>query len=237
MFRSPRPLLAATIVACLFTPLACAHTVWLEQDGKQNDYIVRFGGHAGVLEEFPPQKLKQIAAIDAEGQQINVAREDQQAGVRLSAAQTPSLITLFYDNGYWSTLSSGRSENLPMDQVADAVSAVWAVKYHKYIQRWDAQAIQPQGQAFELVPLDEKAPAAGQPVSFQVLIDGEPAEGIELAFGEAGKEAISDANGHATLTTRSGVNRIWAGQRLEVTDNSQYTQLSTEYSLVFHAED
>lgn len=237
MSRSPRRLLAATILVCLVSPLASAHTVWLEQDGSQNDYTVRFGGHAGVLEEFPPQKLKQIAAKDADGLEVSVAREDMQAGVRLSAAQTPSLITLFYDNGYWSTLSNGRSENLPMDQVADAVSAVSAVKYHKYIQRWDAQATKPQGQAFELLPLDAKAPAAGQPVSFQVLIDGKPAEGIELAFGEAGKDAVSDANGHATLTTRSGVNRIWAGQRLEVADNPHYTQLSTEYSLVFYAGD
>ncbi|WVM91224.1 hypothetical protein ULG90_13630 [Halopseudomonas pachastrellae] len=39
------------------------------------------------------------------------------------------------------------------------------------------------------------------------------------------------------LNARAGVNRIWSGQRLEVANNPAYTQLSTEYSLVFHAQD
>lgn len=231
-----RSLLAATALT-LLSPLVSAHTVWLESTDSANGYAVRFGGHAGVLEDFPPAKLEQVSAIDAAGEPVAVAREDLAAGVRLQTAEPASVLTLYFNNGIWSRLPDGRSENLPMDQVEGAESAVNAVKYHKYIARWDAQATQPQGQAFELLPLDAEAPAAGQPVRLKVLIDGQPAQGIALAFGEEGDDAVSDAEGVAVLIARSGVNRIWSGQRLAVADNPAYTQLSTEYSLVFHAQD
>ena len=160
MFFPLRRLLAATSLA-LLSPLASAHTVWLEATDSATDYAVRFGGHAGVLEDFPPAKLTELRAIDGAGEPINIARQDLAAGVRLQTAEPASLLTLTFDNGIWSRLPSGRSENLPMNQVAGAESAVNAIKYHKYIARWDAQATQPQGQPFELVPLNQQAPAAG----------------------------------------------------------------------------
>ncbi|UJJ30301.1 DUF4198 domain-containing protein [Halopseudomonas maritima] len=236
MFYPLRRLLAATSLA-LLSPVVSAHTVWLEATDSATDYAVRFGGHAGVLEEYPPAKLTEVRAVGGAGEPIDVARQDLAVGVQLQSAEPASLLTLTFDNGIWSRLPNGRSENLPMDQVEGAESAVNAIKYHKYIARWDAQATQPQGQAFELVPLDVEAPAAGQPLRLKILINGQPTQGIALAFGEEGDDAVSDAAGVAVLTARRGVNRIWSGQRLEVADNPAYTQLSTEYSLVFHAQD
>ena len=60
MFAKPRQLILASIVAsCAST--ASAHTVWLEGIGNgMTDYQVLFGGHAGKLEDYQPEKLKQI---------------------------------------------------------------------------------------------------------------------------------------------------------------------------------
>lgn len=234
---TPWLLLAATALALLTGRTAIAHTAWLEADPQGSGYIVRFGGHAGVLENYPAEKLREVTALDSRGQPLAITRDDRDSGVRLAPQGEPALMTLFFDNGYWSRLPNGRSENLPMDQLPGAVSAVRAVKYHKYIAHWDELASQAQGQPFELVPVSGGAPAAGETLTLQVLIDGQPAAGIALAFDGAGEDAVSDARGYATLTARPGVNRIWAGQRLPVADNPQFTELSIEYSLVFHALD
>ena len=83
----------------------------------------------------------------------------------------------------------------------------------------------------------------GELLGFQVLLTHEqlPDDWADIAtfarIGEEGDDAVSDAEGVAVLNARAGVNRIWSGQRLEVANNPAYTQLSTEYSLVFHAQD
>jgi len=234
---TPLVLAFATLLALLGSRAALAHSVWLEANPQGPGHVVRFGGHAGVLEDYPAEKLQQVHAYDRQGAELGVVRHDRADGVRLVPEGDAALMTLFFDNGYWSRLDSGRSENRPMDQVPGAVSGVRAVKHHKSILHWNAQASRPLGQAFELVPLADRKPRAGQPLELQVLIDGRPAAGIALAFDEEGELARSDANGRASLVVRPGSNRIWAGQRLAVSDDPRLTELSTEYSLVFHADE
>ena len=92
MFYPLRRLFAATSLA-LLSPLVSAHTVWLEVTDSATDYAVRFGGHAGVLEDFPPAKLTEVRAIDEAGEPINITRQDLAAGVRLQTARPASLLT------------------------------------------------------------------------------------------------------------------------------------------------
>lgn len=237
MFR-PSPLSLATVglLALLGSRAAFGHSVWLEADPSDASHIVRFGGHAGVLEGYPAQKLQQAQAYDSEGHHLLLRREDRLEGVRLTPQGEAALITLQFDNGYWSKRTNGRSENLPMDQLPDAVSGVWALKYHKSILHWNARASQPVGQDFELVPQTAQVPRAGQELRLQVLIDGRPAVGIALAFDEEGQLALSDEQGFAHLKVRPGSNKIWAGQRLAVEDDPRFSELSREYTLVFHAD-
>ena len=70
----------------------------------------------------------------------------------------------------------------------------------------------------------------------KVLIDGVPVEGIEIGTGENTSETKTDENGVATYVPVEGYNKIWAGQRLEVSDNPDFTEKSTEYLLTFDAE-
>lgn len=225
----------ATLMLLSTASAVSAHTAWLEPEGDH--YLLRFGGHAGVLEDYPAEKLREVAAVDAQGQAVSLHRDDSDSGVRLTPEAAPALITLFFDNGYWARAPGSRSENRPMNEVPGATSAVHAVKYHKYIAQWSDIVTTAQGQPFELVPIAGEAPAAGEPVTFRVLVDGRHAAGIALAFEEAGREAVSDEQGLVSLTTRAGVNRIWAGLTREVPVNPAYTTLSIEYSLVFYAHD
>lgn len=234
MRRSPLPWLFAA--AALIGGPAAAHTVWLSPAaGEAGSWRVLFGGHAGKLESYQPDKLKAVKALDAAGRPLKVSRSAGTDGVRLSIAGQPSLILADYDNGVHTRRSDGPSVAKPMNEVPTAISATWAVKHHKTIAAWTPIVTKPAGQPFEVVPLSAAQPRAGQPMKVRVLIDGKPAAGIKVSRDEDGEGPVTDAQGVATFTPAKGFNKLWSGKRRPVKGEPRYTQVSIEYSLGFDA--
>lgn len=213
-----------------------AHTAWLEpEEGQENVYRLLFGGHAGELEAYNAEKLITVDAFDSTGGTISVEREETASGVLIKTPEQPALFALHFDNGIHARDAQGRSFNVPMSEVPGSTRATYAPKYHKFIIDWNAESIKPQNQMFEVIPLDTEQPRAGQPMRVKVVINGEPAEGVNLGHGEEGNEGTTDASGIATFTPRPGLNHMWAGKRFPITDNKDYTELSYEYLLEFYA--
>lgn len=222
----------ALLVACT---TASAHTVWLRQDMAQpSQFRVEFGGHAGAIDPYPADKVKDVSAVDADGKPLAVAKSGSDNAVRLSVDGTPVMVLVHFDNGIHTKTGSGPSVPKPMDEVPGAISAVNAVKYHKTIVAWGSPTVtKPVGQAFEVIPVSAAAPIAGQPMQVQVRIDGKPAAGIKLGRGEDTNDAVTDANGIASYTPTAGFNKIWAGKRTPAPGNPKYSELSIEYALGF----
>jgi len=197
-----------------------------------------FGGHAGKLVTYDPQKLREVAATDKQGKTLDVKREITADGVRLSVTGSPAMIAMHFDNGIHSRPASGPSVEKPMNEVPGATRATYAVKYHKTILDWVPLITKPIGQPFEVVALDAVAPTAGKPLRVRVLQDGKPLAGVKLGRGEEGTAAdpVTDADGVAAFIPVSGFNRLWAGKRIPVAGNPKYTELSYEYSFGFNAK-
>lgn len=232
-----RFMLMASGLALLWAPSAFSHTAWLVpvENGQADtaQYQVYFGGHEGKLEGYPAEKVKTIKAIDADGTSLKVWRTFENDDMQVRVDGSPALLLMHFDNGIYTRTVEGESVNIPMSQVEEALSAVKAVKYHKNIVKWTDMVTSAQGQPFEVVPMSATAPKAGDPMQVKVLIDGKPAEGIEIGTGENTSETKTDENGVAQYVPVEGYNKIWAGKRMEVTDNPDYTEFSTEYLLTF----
>lgn len=226
-------LLAALLLA---VGHAAAHTAWLEPDpAAAGTYVVRFGGHEGKTESYPPEKLKSVQARDAQGATLAIVTVPRPDGVRVTARGTPALFTLHYDNGIYSRADGGKSLPKPMNENPGATQGTHAVKYGKYIAAWGEVVTRPVGQPFEVVPLDAAPPRAGQPWKVRVLIDGKPASDIAVARDESSPDAVkTDAEGVATIVPRAGQNKLWSGRRTPVSGDPRFTQLSIEYLLAFH---
>jgi nickel transport protein len=222
-----------------FASNAFAHTVWLEPVEKSaTDYRVLFGGHAGKLEKYDPQKLKSVEATDKQGKKLTVTQQVSADGIRLHVDGTPALIAMHFDNGIHSRPAAGPSVEKPMNEVPDATRATYAVKYSKIIVDWSARTTKAIRQPFEVVPLDATPPAQGKPMRVQVLHEGKPVSGVKLGRGEEGtaQDPVTDAQGIAAFVPQSGFNKLWAGKRIAVSGNPQYTELSYEYLLAFDAK-
>lgn len=234
--RLPRTALlgAGAFVAGLITMPALAHTVWVMPTGDSG-FTVHFGGHAGVEEPFVSANFKNVKAVDASGAPLRVTRSKQGTRTHLSINGKPAMLTAHYDNGIHTNRSNGPSVAKPMNQVANAISAVKAVKWHKTITQWSPQVLRPVGQPFEVVPLSAEQPVAGRPMQVKVLINGVAAPNIAIARNEEGRDAVTDARGIASFTPVAGYNKLWSGRRTEVSGNPRYTQESIEYSFGFYA--
>jgi nickel transport protein len=216
-----------------------AHTVWLEAvPQSQGDYQVLFGGHAGKLEPYRPEKIKQVEAVDRQGKKLSLKQAVTADGVHLHVDGTPALISMHFDNGIHTRPATGPSVEKPMNEVPGATRATYAVKYHKTVIDWAPLVTKTLGQPFEVVPLSAQQPVADQPFRVRVLRDGKPAGGVKLGHGEEGTAAdpVTDAEGVAAFVPKKGFNRLWAGKRLAVTGNPKYTELSYEYSFGFEAK-
>jgi nickel transport protein len=236
MRQAPAKNLVAALAALLLAAgTAAAHTAWIEPAGG-GSFVLRFGGHEGKTESYDAAKLKSVQALDLNGRAVQVQRSDGSDGVRLQPHGEVALFALHFDNGFFSRDAAGKSVNRPMGEVPGATQGTWAVKYGKTIVRWSDIVTRPVQQPFEVVPLSAAAPRAGQPMQVRVLIDGKPAADIEVARGEAGREAVrTDAQGVAQFVPQAGLNRLWAGRRTPVSGDPRFTQLSIEYALVFEA--
>jgi len=235
--RSRKLVLCAALMCCVSG--AMAHTVWLQSVPEtQGDFQVLFGGHAGKLETYRPEKIKQIDAVDRQGRKLGVKQEVTADGVRLHVAGAPALISMHFDNGIHSRPPTGPSVEKPMNEVPGSTRATYAVKYHKTVLDWAPLVTKTLGQPFEVVPLSEQQPVANQPLRVRVLQDGKPVAGVRLGHGEEGTAAdpVTDADGIAAFVPKQGFNRLWAGKRIAVSGNPQYTELSYEYSFGFDAK-
>jgi nickel transport protein len=229
-------LFSALALAVISAGPVLAHTAWLEEDpATPGVYRVLFGGHAGQLETLQPEKITSVDAYAADGSSVALERADGASGSRLTPSDNAVLIAMTYDNGIWARDPMGRSINQPLTAVEGAREATWAKKLHKTILRWTDLVTEPLGQDFEVVPLDDAAPVAGQPMALRVLLHGEPVEGVRLGHGEEGEGALTDEDGVASFVPRAGFNRLWAGQRIPVADEATHTELSYEYLLAFEA--
>jgi nickel transport protein len=238
MISTSRLLAFSATLAC-FASGAIAHTVWLEPVGQGvADYRVMFGGHAGKLETYTAQKLKEVKATDKQGKDLAVTRDVTADGVRLHVAGAPAMIAMHFDNGIHTRPPSGPSVEKPMNEVPGATRATYAVKYHKTIVDWSPLVTKTINQPFEVVALDAAAPVADKPLRVRVLQDGKPVAGVKLGRGEEGTatDPVTDADGIASFVPRAGFNKLWAGKRIPVAGNPQYTELSYEYLFGFHAK-
>jgi len=231
---SARRRAALLAVALAAMPGAWAHNVWLEPDAA-GGYLVQFGGHAGQREAFDASKLKSVQALDRRGRPIEVAVVPVAGGVRVQPARQAALLAAHFDNGIFSRVGEGPMVEKPMDQHPGATGGVHAVKYHKSIIQWGVVAKKPLGQPFEIVPLAHETPHAGQPLRVQVLLDGKPAGGIRLSWGEQGAPVTTAPDGTATVTPVAGPNQLTAIRRAPVGGDARFTSLSYEYLLAFPA--
>lgn len=210
-----------------------AHDAWIE--GRGAEFVVLYG-HGEKTNGYAPAKVKAISAVDAQGMPLSVEKKVAAESLSVTLKGRPVLVTLHFDNGYWSKTTEG-TKNLPRNEAPGALSAMHSVKFGKTILAWEAVATRPQGLQLEIVPLSASAPQSGKEMTVQVLWEGKPLAGAKIVHAEYGKKKPieADAEGKARVPVVAGRQMLGTSHKLDLAGDPRADTYSVSANLVFEA--
>jgi len=232
---SLRTSLAIVLCAGLAVP-AFAHDAWVAPRGKQ--FVVLYG-HGDEVEAYAATKVKEVLAVSTTGAPLKVTRTEQLEAVWLTVAGQPSLITVHFDNGYWSkTAPDAKSQNVAKNELPGAVSGSHSVKFGKTVLGWGPTVTRAQGHKLEIVPVASQAPATGSRMQVQVLWDGQPLAQAKIKRSGYKDEAAfeTDAQGRASVAVDKGTQMIVVNRRLDLQGDPRADTVNYAANLIFTAQ-
>ncbi len=234
-----RNLLIAGLL-CLAGFTAQAHDAWVESDA--GIYRIVYG-HGGDSKGADSAKVKDLTVYTTQGETVTFERQQVEGGVlvkpttRIGTAGAPvGMITMVFDNGYWTTTANGKSLNEPKQNHPDYLEAFRAMKYGKSLFSWSAAAAQPKGLELEIVPLENPFKlAAGKALPVQVFHQGQPLANAPVRYGKGtdnDTQVMTNAAGQALIPLQQGQPQVIAvGHRAALTDDPNADALTLAANL------
>lgn len=222
---------AVLSLAICSTPVF-AHDVWFEPDGKNLRLVY---GHPGELEPYDPGKTKAVVAIGKDGKQRKVSPHIHDQTVSVQSSADATLITVDFDNGFWTETTDEQHLNKSKKDVPNAKSASHSKKFHKLVVSWSDAAAKPVGADFEIVPLaNPLSLKPGDELPVQVLYKSKPLAGAEVEIMGSMDLFETDAQGKTTLPiTEAGFQYIQVSHQ-EKLNSPDADVLSLSTNLTFN---
>ena len=213
---------------------ANAHDVWLERD-KQSYTLVY--GHVGEAESSELDKVKAVRIFFRSGKFLSETPERVDDRLVLTPASDATMITVEYDNGYWTRTEGIEWENRSKRDFEKFLEASHSVKFNKNVLAWTDRAKEPVGMMFEVVPMaNPLAPNADRRLNLQVLLRGRPLQGavVEVHGDDGAYKTDRDGYVKVPINGEHAMQHIAAYYRTPLSDDPDADELSLSANLVFY---
>jgi len=182
----------------LFITVGFSHMLWIEEtEGK----FKIFWGHAGKVDTYDLERIKEIKAFDEKGKFIKLKKEVVDSQLVLSSEKKPSVILASMEGVYLVTTPEGKKRIDKIEaqkQGLQVIDSFYALQATKAIFADSTLLKKPSG--LKLDPVFVETPYKGKDeVVIKVLYEGKPAEDVTI-FNPFHKElAKTDAKGMAKI--------------------------------------
>ncbi|NTW57662.1 MAG: cobalt transporter CbiM [Nitrospirae bacterium] len=227
--------LAMTVSLLLVqVPAASAHDYLIEQKG--NDLLLLYG-HGEQAMDFEASKVSKLKAVDAQGKDLAVQKEQRSKAMALKIAGQPAAVMAELDNGYWSKTIYGWKE-LPKRKASRVVEAVRSLYFTKTLLSWNATIQEASGgMRLEIAPMsDPFASKPGDQLSVKVLGSGKPLAGLEVIGFDHTKRGTTDKDGLIKVPISAGLNLITVEYKEKIKDDPDADALSMTATLTFEVK-
>lgn len=215
---------------------AVAHDVWLEHNHSDFDLVY---GHVGELETLEPEKVRVIRAYSANGREIAISTHSDKASMKVKPVSKPGMITIDYDNGFWTRVDATNWENRSKRHFPGYKDASHSIKFNKNLMAWNNSFSQPVGQWFEIVPLASPLSAGkGDDIKLQVLHNGEPLADAAVEVHGFDDSFKTDKHGKVNVPVNadSQLQYIAVYYRYEAPGHMDADEISLSANLVFNRQ-
>jgi nickel transport protein len=204
--RHTLPLALALLVGA--TSLADAHASWITQ--RAGEWAV-VHGHGAADDPYDPAKVTAVTGFDKTGAPLVVEVMPLEKNVLLAPAEGVAVMSIIWDEGWWTEDAAGEWHNAPSDTFAGFKSTGKYTTYVvSYVALTDAQ--KPIGHKLEILPLaDPGKMTMGDKLEVQVLMDGKPMPGVVVTNDVLTdwdiNSGMTDAEGKTVITvSNTGLN-------------------------------
>ena len=192
-------------IVVLFSKPVFSHGVWLANRSNEIQLVL---GEGPKDDAYSPDMVKSVKGYDSKLQSVDVSVTEHKNYVVLNNPNKASVVSVFFDYGYWSNGKDGKWHNLPMSEVEGATIGTHAIKYSiSYLGNVDKpKAID--GIPYQIVPsTDPTKLNVGDEFEVQFLKDGVPMPNIDVITDVVNHHTIikkTDANGKLKVTVANG---------------------------------
>ena len=215
---------------------AIAHDVWLEH--KNSDYELVYG-HVGELETLEPEKVRVIRGYSACGQEMAISTTSSEESMQVKPASNPGMITVDYDNGFWSKIGPSEWENRSKRHYPDYFEASHSLKFNKNIMAWHDSFSNPVGQRLEITPMESTVKASkDNQIPLLVLHQGEPLAGAVVEVHGFDDSFKTNGQGYVSVPVNkdNSLQYIAAYHRYKMPGHLDADEISLTANLVFHRQ-
>lgn len=194
-FSSAKRLLLILLIIVIWNaprPLY-AHDYWIEKKGPE--FVLVFGHRAERI-EVDPSKIKTLKALGLQGKEIGLRKEKKGKDLTLKPEESPSLLFVEIDDGYWSKTIYGW-KNLPKRKASRVVESLRSIYYSKILLGWN-EAVQKTlaDSKLDILPLENPwGIRGGEFLKLRVLYQNRPISGLQLEGGEHQKLSVTNHEG------------------------------------------
>lgn len=212
---------------------AQAHDVWLEKKGGDLELVY---GHVGELHAYDPDKVKVVRAYNGSGKDVDVRAEVKGDSMRIMPKGDAGMITVEYDNGFWTKLDSTTWENQSKRNFDKYLDASHSLKYNKNLLSWSGEYQSPTGLTFEIVPLENPLNVRpGDKISLQVYYQGKPLAdaGVEVYGFDDSFRTDAEGKVEVPVNGEERLQHIAAYYRYDAPGHLDANEVSLTANLVF----
>jgi nickel transport protein len=157
----------------LSTPLQATDFAWIEP--QDQSFSVLYGQHSS--KPYPIEKVKEIKARIAKGLlPVHLKPQDQRMDFIVEGKA--AFLTLYFDDGFWTTTTNGQLLNQPKNLVSNPQRSFHLHSFAKTILQWQEIAFLPIGQLLEIVPKKRE----DDELILQVLFEGNPLPNVSIFY-------------------------------------------------------
>lgn len=233
----------SAMVLALSPVSAMAHGVWL---ASQHGELAVVYGHGAEQDSYDTAKVTSVTICPNGSACAPATPVGHETYVSLPKPEVPSVITVEFNNGFWSKDAAGEWQNMPKDAVAGATEGGQYLKHAVYLTGTVPTIGTPVGQVLEIVPLaDPYGLKMGDMLPVQVMFDGAPLPNAEVVIDYVNDTdaapLATDADGKAMIPVRNqGLNVIAVSHAAPFPDPTKADETGHTATLSFmlnHAEE
>lgn len=211
---------------------ASAHGIWITPHYGELGIVYGMGAYD---DSYSTEKVKEVKAYDKNFKATNIKLNKHANYVSISPEKNTSIITSFFNNGYWEKGKVKKWVAVEKDEIKSAKDTSTSLKYNiSILDSYEGEMKPFKNLPVQIIPHTNPAKLhQGDKVTVTVYVGGKPKKDVTLTadyINDFQNKIKTDKDGKATLIIRNAGLNVFAALVPHKTPNDKFAHLQRTVS-------